>query len=142
MSDISEENADYLRREIKEFINVTHYLIDKVQRHNNEVQEKELNSFAEKIYQLNHFSTLLLQAPGVDESVLYNARIIKDLTETPLYDNTGSKDGCSLLKAADHLIKENECSKIKSIMGNLISNETASEVLFDDLMVIYKELAA
>jgi hypothetical protein len=73
---------------------------------------------------------------------MYNARIIKDLTEAPIYDSRRGAISCSMLAAADQLIKENEYAKMKSIMGNLISNETASEVLFDDLMVIYKELAA
>jgi hypothetical protein len=47
-----------------------------------------------------------------------------------------------MLSAADGLIKHNDSSSIKYIMGNLIKDEIASEVLFDDLMVIYKELAA
>ena len=139
---MSDERANNLRREIKDFINTTHSLIDKVQIHNNEVQEKELTSFAEKIWQLNYFSIELLHSQDLDESVVYNARIIKDLTESPIYHTPESKEGCSLVSAADYLIKEKEYSKIKAIMGNLISNESASEVLFDNLMVIYKELAA
>lgn len=139
---MSDEKAANLRREIKEFINATHFLIDKVQIHNNEVQEKELTTFAEKIWHLNHFSIELLNSQDLDESVLYNARIVKDLTETPIYASAEAKDGCSLVSAADYLIKEKQSSKIKTIMGNLISNDSASEVLFDNLMVIYKELAA
>ena len=137
-----EENTQFLCREIKEFIHIANHLIDKVQRHNDEVQIKELSSFAKKIQQLNHFATELLKTPNTDESVIYNARMIKDITESPLYDARKGKIGFSMLAAADQLLKENESSTIKYIMGNLISNEMASEVLFDDLMVIYKELAA
>ena len=139
---MSDEKTTNLRREIKDFINTTHFLIHKIQSDNSEVLEKDLTCFAEKIWQLNHFSIELLNSKNLDESLLYNARILKDLTESPIYHTPESKQGCSLVNAADYLIKEKEFSKIKTIMGNLISNESASEVLFDDLMVIYKELAA
>ena len=139
---MSDENSNYLCREIKEFIDAMHGMMEKAKGDESQVDEDSLQSFADKIWNLNHFSTQLLNSSDVDESITYNARIIKDLTESPIYINAQSNETCSLVHAADHLKREQEFSKIKTIISNLIKDQIASEVLVDDLMLIYKELAA
>jgi len=136
---MSKEKSNNLSREVKNFIDETQNLMTK---NHDAIEENDLNSFAEKIWSLNHFSNELLSESNLDESVSYNARIIKDLTESPIYPDEDQKEACSLLSAADHLKKEKQFKKLKSIMCNLISDQMASEVLLDDLMVIYKELCA
>lgn len=139
---MSNEHAKYLQREIKEFINSTHTLINKAHAGEGFVNNAELSRFAEKIWDLHHFSQELLQNENLDESVMYNARIVQDLTETPIYASSSDKESCSLVSAADQVKHDGEFTPIKSIMNNLIKDDISSEVLFDDLMVIYKELAA
>ncbi len=139
---MSDEHVKYLQREIKSFINLTNSLIDKAQIGEEFVNNTEFLKFAEKIWDLHHFSKELLQKEHLDESVLYNARIIKNLIETPLYASSTNKESCSLIIAADRLKYDGSITSIKSIMHNLIKDSISSEVLLDDLMVIYKDLAA
>ncbi|MCH9621295.1 MAG: hypothetical protein S4CHLAM20_07140 [Chlamydiia bacterium] len=136
---MSKEQSGYLCRELKNFINETQNIIGKSKE---TLEDKDLASFAEKVWSLNHFSNQLLSDKSLDESISYNARIIKDMTETPLYPDDSNNESCSLVGAADYFKKKHEFSKIKSIMSNLINDQLATEVLLDDLMVIYKELAA
>jgi hypothetical protein len=136
---MSQENSKYLKREIKDFINAAQGIMSKT---DGNFENDDLSSFAEKIWSLNHFSNQLLKEKDLDESLTYNAHLIKNLTESPIRADDSKSETCSLITAADQLKKHNEFSKIKSIMSNLISDQMASEVLLDDLMVIYKELAA
>ena len=136
---MSEENSKYLKREIKNFINAAQGIMSKT---DGNIENDDLSSFAEKIWSLHHFSIQLLEEKNLDESLTYNARIIKDLTESQICTDDSKSNTCSLISAADNLKNQNEFSSIKSIMSNLISDQMASEVLLDDLMVIYKELAA
>ena len=139
---MSLEHIKYLQREVKDFINLTHSLIDKAEIGEEFVNNAEFVKFAEKIWSLHHFSKELLLKSNFDESTMYNARIIQDLTETPIYSSGIEKNSCSLIRAADRLKLEGDATPIKSIMHNLIEDSLSSEVLFDDLMVIYKDLAA
>lgn len=136
---MSKEKSHNLRREVKNFIDETHSLMSKS---DSDLSEEEFHNFADKIWSLNHYSNELLKEQDNDESIMYNARIIKDLTESPVYKSHTMNETCSLVSAADRLKKEKHLDSIRTIMMNLIRDQMASEVLLDDLMVIYKELAA
>ena len=139
---MSDENVKYLQREIKSFINLTNSLMNKADIGEEFVNHTEFLKLAQKIWDLHHFSKELVQKKNIEESVLYNARIIQDLVETPIYSANRDKNSCSLIRAADQLKNEGQVTPLKSIMHNLIQDSIASEVLFDDLMAIYKDLAA
>ena len=137
---MSDENSNFLRNELKEFIHATKLLIES-KASEMDHEEQALTSFAERVWNLHHFSLQLLSEQNCDEEKKYNARIIKDLTEAPLYHGS-EKDTCSLVSAADSVKNKNEFTAIKTIMANFIKDQIAAEVLLDNLSVIYKELAA
>jgi len=139
---MSDKNSNYLCREIIEFINAMHSVMETSKVDRNDLDEDSLHSFADTIWKLNHFSTQLLQSSDISDAVSYNARIIKDLTESPIYLKPGSKETCSLVHAADRLKRDREFSRIQLIIENLANDDLASEVLVDNLMLIYRELAA
>jgi hypothetical protein len=138
---MSDDNSNFLRNELKEFINTTKVMID-AKDSGVEHKEQALTDFAERVWNLNHFSLQLLNEKNAHEDNHYNARIIKDLTEAIIYHGPTSKDSCSLMSAASSLKNDKEFSAIKNIMANFIKDQIAAEVLLDDLSVIYKELAA
>ena len=139
---MSDKNSNYLCKEIIEFINAMHSVVEISKVDSNDLDEESLHSFADKIWKLNHFSTQLLKSSDIDDAITYNARIIKDLTESPIYLKEGSKETCSLVDAADRLKRDREFSKVQMIISNLAKDDIASEVLVDNLMLIYRELAA
>ncbi len=139
---MSDKNSNHLCKEIIEFINAMHGVMEISKVDRNDLDEESLHLFADRIWKLNHFSTQLLKTSDIEDAVMYNARIIKDLTESPIYLNEGSKETCSLVHAADRLKRDREFSKIEMIIANLAKDELASEVLVDNLMLIYRELAA
>ena len=139
---MADEQSKDLRKEIKTFINTTNFLIEKIQIENKNLEEQELLPFAETIHKLNHFSIKMLNSKNPQETYTENANIIKNLTESSISLDDTSSESCSLIGAADLLKNEHQASKIRTIIKNLALDQKSSEVLFDDLMVIYKELAA
>ncbi|MCH9617025.1 MAG: hypothetical protein SP4CHLAM5_06510 [Chlamydiia bacterium] len=138
---MADDNSNFLRDELKEFINTTKVMIDSKHSAADE-EEQALTNFAERVWNLNHFSLQLLNEKNAPEDAHYNARIIKDLTEATIYHGPTASDSCSLMTAADRLKKDKEFTAIKNIMSNFIKDQIAAEVLLDNLSVIYKELAA
>lgn len=138
---MSDDHSKYLRNELKEFIKSTKGIMDDKDSEMDQ-EEKALTHFAERVWNLHHFSLELLNEKNTHEDIKYNARIIKDLTEATIYHGPTSKDSCSLVSAADSLKKNKEFTAIRNIMSNFIKDQIATEVLLDNLSVIYKELAA
>ena len=134
------DHSQDLRKELKAFIHATKSLIDS-KAIEEDSADQALSAFAEKVHTIHHFSEELLGDSSADEEKRYNARILKDLTESPIY-NGSNKNSCSLVSAADELKNNQEFSGLKSILSGFIKDQIAAEVLLDNLSVIYKELAA
>ncbi|MCH9811938.1 hypothetical protein K0U07_04140 [bacterium] len=134
------DSSQDLRKELKAFIHATKGLIDS-KALEEDTADQALVAFAEKVHTIHHFSEEVLEDKSADEEKRYNARILKDLTESPIY-NGPSKNTCSLVSAADKLRHDQEFSGLKSIISGFIKDQISAEVLIDNLSVIYKELAA
>lgn len=140
---MSDQNTNNLKNELKEFIKTTQTVMEKAESSKGEFEDNDVSSFADRILNLHRFSSeILSNTEDTNENTIYNARIINDLTNLPIYESDNSKENCSLMNAAAEVKKNNELNKIKMVMKNIMTDPVASEVLLDDLMVIYKELAA
>ena len=135
-------NVTYLQREIKSFINYLQSLIDKAQIGEEFINNKEYSQFAERIWNVHYFSKELLGKKNLEETAYYNATIVKDLLEIPLHVNKKNRDFCSLIGAADRLKYDDNLETMKTMLHNFLKDKPSLEGLFDDLTVIYKDLAA
>lgn len=97
---------------------------------------QEMQTISQRIWDLHHFSQKLL-ANHPSESNYYNAKIIKDLIEEQI-----GRHANSLIKAADLAKKNSDYKHMKAIILELAREDSAREVLFENLKEISQELAA
>lgn len=139
---MASEDTKHLSLELKEFINLTHSLILNEKADNQPYENQHLNSYAEKIWNIHHFTSEILKNQKESESTNYNLTILKNITETQIYSNTNSKESTTLISAADDFKYQHNDHKMELIFNNFVKDPKASEVFLENLMVIYKELAA
>lgn len=131
-----EDQCKSLKDMIDLFLRDSSKVIRAIKREKKSPNPDEFEEIAQRVWDLHHFSQELMEARPT-ESMYYNARIIKELTEERL----GEIDA-SLIEAADAMKKEKNDSLMKSAVEKLAQEDKARNVLFENLEEISQELAA
>lgn len=131
-----EEESKSLKDMIDLFLRDSAKTIRTVKRGEKNLDTKELEEVAQRIWDLHYFAKQLIEVRPT-ESLYYNARIIKEIVEEKL-----KEVDTSLLGAADALKKESNDKPIRIAIEKLASEDRARTVLFENLEEISQELAA
>lgn len=130
-----------LKKVIEAFLHESSRIINTVENQPEKLQARDLEIFAEKIWDLRHFAIeLISQFP--DESTWYNASIIKQLIDEPLDIDPDKKTHISLIQAADLAKKTHNDQTLRSLIRAWTVESAAREVLFTNLREISQELSA
>ncbi len=130
-----------LKKVIDAFLHESTRIVNTAENQPDRIQARDLEIFAEKIWDLRHFALELLdQFP--DESTWYNASIIKELIDEPLDIDPEGKVKVSLIQAADLAKKTRNDKTLRMLLRAWTIESAAREVLFSNLRDISRELAA
>jgi len=134
-------NKQNLKNVIDNFLSQSTKTLQLGKDNEENLNEDEIKTLAEKIWELRHFSIELLECYP-DESTQYNASIIKEVVEQPIVLEDRKKPKISLVQAADAAKKNNDLRPLTLIIKALNQKPTYSETFFEDLKQISLELAA
>ena len=138
MHEIAKKN---LKKVIDSFLHESTRIVKTVENEPERLQARDIEVLAEKIWDLRHFAQELIgQFP--DESTWYNASIIKDLIDEPIYINPEGKSRISLIRAADLTKKSHNDKALRNLLRSWTVEKAARDVLFTNLVEISKELSA
>lgn len=135
------QNQANLKRVVDEFIAVSNKVIGESIKNREQLEDRELDLLAQKIWDLRHFSLELMQNCR-DESLWHNAEILKNLTESEIQVDGSSEKTVSLIRAADEKKRDLKDYNIRQIVSSLAKEEALREVFFEDLLEISQDLAA
>ncbi len=136
MNELAKKN---LHKVIDAFVSESNRIIQTIEKEPNQLQNRDIEVLAEKIWDLRHFALELLQQ-FPDESTWYNASIIKEIIDEPLEIDPDGKTKLSLLEAADLAKKMHNDRSLRSLLRSWIIETKAREVLFSNLRQISQEL--
>ena len=106
------------------------------------INEDDLNRLSDCILKMHHFAEELIKKGPQDETSLYNAQIVKDITEDRLVLNSTENKNISLVEAADRIKKEHRKEELVKLMQNWSREIALQNVVIDSLREISQELAA
>lgn len=135
-----DEAKKNLKRVIDNFLSQAIQSLKLLKKNHGELSRDDLERLAEKIWELRHYSVELLEKQP-DESTWYNASLIKDIVEQPIQLEEGH-GSLTMIQAADSAKKLQQTRPLQNIVVKWSKEYRTSEVLFEDLYEISRDLAA
>lgn len=129
-----------LRQVILKFLSQSEKTLEVAENKPDMLQIQDLDLLADKIQAMRQYAMELLNE-NLDESTWYNASIIKELLDEPLYIE-GKKEQISLFEAANLVKSEKNDTILRLLLQALTVESDLKEVLFENLEQISSELSA